>query len=76
MIFFLLVSLGVFGKQLTYYFELKTEAEKEEIADEYKSYAMSMKSIVAFNVIILIFIPLHVAGTWYLSNGSCIHKIL
>lgn len=64
-VFFTIVSLGIFGKQLTYYFEMVTEAERNVIHEKHSTYVDSMKSCVAFDTIMLLILPLYVAGTWY-----------
>lgn len=38
LILFIFISFGIMGKELTYYFDLRTDDEKDDISENYGSY--------------------------------------
>ncbi|KRX05740.1 hypothetical protein PPERSA_09880 [Pseudocohnilembus persalinus] len=75
-IVFTLTSIGVMGKQYTYFQEVYTEDERDIINDQHGNYLPSLRATIAWDVFILIFVPIYTYLTWWLTNGKCTLKIM
>lgn len=61
----LLLSFGFIGRELTYYYELTSEAGKEDLP---KTFIGSIGGIMAWNVFMLFFFPLVVYSSFNWSK--------
>ena len=65
-----LFSMGFIGKEILFFRELRSENDKQYLIDNHSKYVDSINVIMAWNVFIILFLPLIIWST-YSAGKTC-----